>query len=404
MNTLKPNNATPINIEAEAYRNGIAGTPIDDSLSETQAEFDTKIAETERESLEKIKNLETEKEITSLRRQEAESRWVAVKVEVESKTPYLVSFVLIGLFGVLGFSTESVLLQRIADIFGIAEPLWQYLFAVGVVGFLTLLAELVIWAWQKSEQINRLAVYVYGGLVIVGFIALGIYRAYILEGFEAADDAVLLKLFGDTFYLNKAVMVFLTVGLPIAVAFAFEYSKAGLNLWLRWFKARRDAIKFEKHQETATKKFEAANETLAKQLEAIKQTCESWKAAQRQAHTEGLNNQAIRRPFWEILGLLIGGTFLILFAVFIVKVLLIDTVVVDEIMSLMATLTLGFGLVGLFTFYIIKRWNSPTAEQFYRQRTVIWQSDKIKLPAKTTQIIAEKEVHQIGELAKAARV
>lgn len=403
MNTLKPNNVTPIIIEAEAYKNGIAGVSINDSLARTQSEFDTKIAETERESLEKIKNMEAEKEITGLRRVEAKTRWDLVKAEVENKTPYLVSFVLIALLGVLGFITEAVLLQRIADIFGIAEPVFQYLFAVGVVGFLTLLAESVIWAWHKPEQINRVAACVYGGLVIVGFIALGVYRAYILEGFEADGDEVLLKLFGETFYLNKIVMVFLTVGLPIAVAFAFEYAKAGLNTWLRWFKACRDTNKFEKHHETATKKFEEANETLVKQIEAIKQTCESWKAAQRQAYAEGLNNQAIRRPFWEICLLLIGGTFLILFAVFVLKVLLIDALVDNEMMSLMATLTLSIGLIGLFTYYIVKRWHSPTAEQLYKQRTVVWQNEQAEIPNETKQLSDEKEVPQISKIAQAAR-
>ncbi len=403
MSLLKPNNVTPIIIEAEAFRNGIAGISIDDSLAETQAEFATKIAETERDSLEKLKNFEAEKEITRLRRDEAQTRWDLVKTEVADKSPYLVSFVLVALLGVLAFITESVLLQRIADIFGIAEPLLQYLFAVGVVGFLTLLAESVIWAWKKPEQINRIFTYIYGSIILCGFVTLGIYRAYILEGFEAEGDAVLLKLFGDTFYLNKAVMVFLTVGLPISVAFAFEYAKHGLNLWLRWSIARRDAIKFEKQTETAIKKVEEANETLAKQIEAIKQTCESWKAAQRQAHTEGLKSLAIRRPFWEILGLLIGGTLLILFAVLLIKVFILDLLFAEEMLSLFATLTLGAGFIGLFIYRVIKRWNSPRATQFYNQRTVFWHNDTAEISVETPQLLAEKEVPQIGEFAKTAR-
>ena len=403
MSLLKPNNVTPINIQAVAYKNGIEGVSINDSLAETQAEFETKIAETERESLVKLKDLEAEKEITRLRRDESKTCWDLVKTEVADKSPYLVSFVLIALLGVLAFITESVLLQRIADIFGIAEPLLQYLFAVGVVGFLALLAESVVWAWKKPEQFTRLAVYVYGSIVLCGFVVLGMYRAYILEGFEAKGDAILLKLFGDTFYLNKAVMVFLTVGLPIAVAFSFEYAKHGLNLWLRWSNARRDAIKFEKQTETAIKKVEEANETLAKQIEALKQTCESWKAAQRQAHTEGLNSLAIRRPFWEILGLLIGGTLLILFVVLIIKVFILDLLLADEMASLFATFTLGAGLVGLFIYRVIKRWNSPTAEQFYGQRTVVWQNDTAEIPNETKQLSVEKEVRQIGEISKAAR-
>ncbi len=404
MNTLKPNNVTPTIIEAEAYQNGIAGISINDSIAQTQAEFATKIAETERESLKNLKNLEAGKEITGLRRDEAKTRWERVKAEVADKTPYLVSYVLIALLGVLAFITESVLLQRIADIFGIAEPLLQYIFAVGVVAVLTLAVELLIWFWKKPEQFNRVVVFVCGVVLIAGFTVIGLYRAYILEGFEAEGDAVLLKLFGDTFYLNKAVMVFLTVALPISVAFAFEYAKHGLNLWLRWFKARRDVNKFEKLNETATKKVEEANEALAKQIEAIEQACESWKAAQRQAHTEGLNSQAIRRPFWEILGLLIGGTFLILFTIVVLKVFLFDYLFDEQSMSWAATLTLFLGMVGLFIYIVIKRWNSPTASQFYNQRAVVWQFEKAETPNENKQLPPEKEVQQIGELTKAARV
>lgn len=389
MNTnIKPTEITKPkvrNIEAEAFLEGSQDISIENALAETRADFAKLKAQAEREATDETKRLEGEIEINEKRKDEAEARWTFWNEKTKGVAPHFFKFLGLVFAGFLMLGGETMLLQRIADAFGVAEPLFQFMLVGVIVLLLATLVDSVIWFWKKG--FNRVAVYVYGSVVLIGLIAIGIYRAFILEIFEAEGDAVLTRLYDETSYLNKFVMVVLTAGLPIGATFAFEYGWYGLNRWKEWRKSRRDAVKFKKRFETAFKQREAETEKLAKRLEELDETCNSWQSAQRQAHAEGSRLKARRRPFWEIMPLLIGVSMLIFFGVMFLSYLFFDAGLAATIESetgrFALYLLLTLGLILLSVYVVLKRWNSPTPEQFYAGRTVRWETAEAPEQAKT---------------------
>lgn len=373
------------NIEAVAFFNAAQGIPIENALAETRAVFESWKAQTEEKAANENKRLEAEIEINRDRKEEAAVRWDFWNTETKGIAPHFFKFLGFVLSGFLMLGGETMLLQRIADAFGVAEPLFQFMMVGVIVLLLATLVDSVVWFWKHG--FNRAAVYVYGSVVLLGLIALGIYRAFILEILEAEGDAVLTQLYDETSYLNKFVMIVLTAGLPIGATFAFEYGWYGLNRWKQWHAARRDAVKFKKLYESAVKKREAEAEKLIKRLEEIDEICNSWQAAQRQAAEEGARLGAVRRPFWEIMPLLIGVSLLIFFLVMFLSYLLFDgglsAVIESDTGRFALYLLLAFGLILLFVYAVLKRWNSPTPEQFYAKRTVKWKTKELPQTAET---------------------
>lgn len=356
--------------EAEAFFNGAQGVAIENALAETAAGFEALKAQTEKAAADQIKRLESEIEISRERLAEAEARrkfWHDLTGGIAPHFFKFVGFIFAGFLMLLG---ETALLQRIADVFGVAEPLWQFVLVGVIVLLLATLCDSVVWFWKSSY--NRIAVGVYGTVVLFGLIALGVFRAFVLEIVEADGDAVLLRLYDETYFLNKLVMIFLTAGLPIGATFAFEYGWFGLNRRQQWQQAWRDALKFKKLHETAVKKHEAETEKLAKRLVELDEIRLSWQSAQNQAHAEGSRTGAARRPLWEIVPLLAGASLLIVFAVMLAVYWFFDVFLAEAIESDAARfalyLILSGGLISLFAYRVLRRWNSPSPAQFYADR------------------------------------
>ena len=147
-----------------------------------------------------------------------------------------------------------------------------------------------------------------------------------------------------------------------------------MSRWRQWRKARRDWLRYTERHETATKKLEAETEKRDGQIAELAEQREAWLAAARQAHTEGSRSTARRKPFWEIAFLLFGGCLLILSLVMAFAYIFCDAGLSAVIESDLGRFALysGFasGVISVFAYYILKRWNSPTAAQFYADRTV----------------------------------
>lgn len=395
MKTMKNNrsNKTSIaklknrNIAAEAFFRGTQGISIENALAETHSDFESLKARTGRDAQDEIKRMESEIEVNLKLKDNAEADWNIWKEKTDGIAPHFFKFFGLVLTGFLMLGGETLLLQRIADVFGVAEPAYQFAMVGVIVLLLATLTDSVVWFWKK--EFNRIAVYIYGGVILAGLISLGVYRAFILEVLEAEGDAVLTRLYDDTYFLNQFVMFFLTAGLPIGATFAFEYGWHGLRRWKEWRKARRDTDRFDKLYKISVKQHEAVDEKLNKTLVEIEETRKSWQEVQQQAHAEGSRIKARRRPFWEIATLLIGSSLLILFVVMFISYLAVDPILIESIESDIARFSLYalfvVGLCSIFIYFIIKRWNSPTPERLYSQRTAVWHEAKPKF-----QIIEEK--------------
>lgn len=374
-------NSNVRNVEAEAFYRGSHAIDIENAIAETDAEFDKlKAIEGERAADEE-KRIEAEIGIAAHRLEDAEKRWSFWDEATGRIAPHVWKFVGFLNAGVIMLVGETMLLQKIGDAFGIEDFLFQFVLVGVVVITLAFLCDIAVWMWKRG--FNRAVTYTYGAAVLLGLIALGIYRAFILQNLEAQGDADLMRLYDETTILNKLVMVFLTVGLPVGATFAFEYGWYGLRRWKEWRKARRDAVRFKQAHETAVKKLEAAREKREKRIESLEESRKSWKAAQRQAHDEGARLRPRRRPFWEIAPLLAGVSLLIVFVVMFVSYAVIDDILAPTITSdavrFALYLTLTVALILLFAYRVVRRWNSPSPTEYFDARTVEWHEGEANL-------------------------
>ena len=363
------------NIEDEALFLGAHGVPIENSIAETNSDFDAAVKLLMRESAEIVKDLEANREVARHRREDAEKRWLMWNAETAGKVPPIAPPLWKIVTAFAAMAGEAVLLAPLMDLFGVADPSFQFVLAGVIVIVLALLCEIPIHMWRG--QANRYAVYAVGVCIGFGLIALGMFRAFGLKAIEAKSSPLIGGFLDENSLLSAVVIAFLTVALPVGAAFAFDTGWFELSRRLQWKKARREALNFAEMEEIFAKKTEAEIEKCEKMIAALDEERKARIAAQRQAHEEGKRMGARRRPFWEIAFFLFGGCILIT-----VWVLALLYIFADDGMSQVVESDLGrfalyfgfaLGLMSLFSYYVLKRWNSPTVTQFAREnRTPIW--------------------------------
>lgn len=381
---MKNNQAQPVMnksqirlIEADAYGRGYENVPIDDSLAETAADFAAKQEKVRRESADAVKRLEGETAVAKHRLDDAdESRKMWHDATNGVVPPVAAPFgKIVAAFAAM--AGEAVLLAPLMDLFGVKDENFQYVLAGVIVVVLALLVELPIYLWRK--EFNRYAAAAVGAVIGLGLISLGIFRAFGLQAIEAKKSALISGFLDENSLLSAIVIAFLTAGLPVGAAFAFETGWHGLSRWQQWKRSRRDALRFAKLHKLTIKKLEGEIEKRDKFIAEIEETKESWLAAMRQAHKEGLLSKQRRKPFWEIAPLLFGGCLLILAAETAFAYIFCDTSLSEFIESDSGRFTLYFGfalgLMSLFAFYVVKRWRSPNTAQFYADRPIVWRGD-----------------------------
>ena len=215
-----------VDVEAEAYYGGTQGVPIENSLAETDAEFEAVKERVHRETVANVKRLEGELAVAAHRRAEGEGRWQMWQDKTGGVRPLYLIYLLFVFAGFGAMTGETLLLQPLMDIFGVADDTFKYAMAGLIVLVLALAVELPLFLWRNNY---RLAAYATGAVVLLSLIALGLYRAYALEFIEAGGDPTLTGLFNATPILNKYVMSFLTTVLPVGATFAFEIGWHGIR-------------------------------------------------------------------------------------------------------------------------------------------------------------------------------
>ena len=381
-------------VEAEAYYDGAHDIPIEDSLAETKAGFQQLREQTERESKDDIKRLEGELGTVQHFRGDADGRWQMFRDETEGKMPGFFIPLLAILFALLAVPSESWFLAPVLQGWNINEEIPQLIVATIFVFTLGVLLKTALTCYEKTGRENSSwRDWFNAGTILIFTLALaiylGIFRADALAH-EAKMNSELGSFLNESVGVNIALSILITIGLPLAAALALSFGFDRLRYWQQWRKARKDALKFAKQQEETEKKLEAETEKLDKRIAEIEATCDEWLSAQRQAHAEGRKIKATRRPLWEVSLLLAGGAILITSLVMAIVYIFFDASLAGVVQSDTArfALYLGFaaGLTALFSYVVLKSWNSPSPRQLYAKRTVIWHEDeKAPLSLKTTK-------------------
>lgn len=391
-------------IEAEAYRNGYENVPIDDSLAETAADFAQMQQRVGRESADAVKDLEGKRAVAAHRRADGETRWQMWRETTNGIVPPLAAPLGRIWAAFAAMAGEAVLLAPLMDLFGVADQTFQFVLASVIVVVLALLIELPI--HLRRINFNRYAVCAVAATVGFGLIALGVFRAFGLQAIEAKNSVLIGGFLDENSILSAIVIAFLTVGLPVGAAFAFETGWHGLSRWRQWRKARRDWLKYAKRHETIVKKLAAETEKRDLKIAELDRQCQAWLAAKRQAHGEGLRSTARRKPFWEIAFLLFGGCLLIAVLTLAFAYIFCDENLAAVVESDLGRFALYFGfalgLMSIFAFYVLKRWNSPTAAQLYDERTVAWRGEQSPAPFENGKYeLTENAAPKIAETVEA---
>lgn len=371
-------------IEAEAFYCGCHDIPIEDCLAETRYGFQQLREKTERESKDDIKRLEGELGTVKNFRSDADERWEMFRDETEGKKPGFFIPLLAIWFALMAVPAESWFLGPVLQGWNINDEIPQLIVATIFVFTLGVLSKTALACYEKTGRENASRRDWFNAISIAIFalalaIYLGIFRADSLAH-EAKANSELGSFLNESVRVNIGLSILLTIGLPFAAALALSFGFDSLRYWQQWRKARKDALKFAKQQEETEKKLEAKNEKLDKRVAEIEATRDEWLNAQKQAHAEGKKIKARRKPLWEVVLLLAGGGILITSLVMAIAYIFVDSTLSGLVQSDTARFVLylgiAIGLTTIFSYFILKDWNSPTPKRLYATRTVIWHEDE----------------------------
>ncbi|HLE62644.1 MAG TPA: hypothetical protein VI750_05885 [Pyrinomonadaceae bacterium] len=184
----------------------------------------------------------------------------------------------------------------------------------------------------------------------------------------AADNPTLTNLF----------VTLATIALPVGAALALEYGLEKLRLANEWRKARGDFQRYSKLLDRSQKRLEAAEAKRDHKRERLAQTREEWLNAAKQAHAEGRQVGAHRKPLSRVLFKIVVIGMLIVALVLVLSYVFIDGRMAQHIFSDAARLALyivaSFGFAGWDAARQLRRWDRPTAEQLYEDRVTHWRN------------------------------
>lgn len=210
-------------------------------------------------------------------------------------------------------------------------------------------------------------------------VTLGLWRAeeLIHSAAVAGQDSGLGNFLGENPGLTKLCVTLLTLALPIAAAWAMEWSFARLHTAWQWRRARRNHTRKAARLDRARKHLEAAKEKLRCQLQAIHDRCAEWAHSQEQFHRLGKRIRARRLPLWLLIFKLAAAA-LLLFAICALCEALIAGVVADSGLRWVILLTAWMGASGLAGVRAWRAWDRPSPRQLFRERSLIWRAEALE--------------------------
>lgn len=364
------------NMNAKSFVFGTQGVPLDDFENQLEADFGKAREQKIADSVETIKTLEAQMNVSQKRKDDAEERWTLLNALHEGRTISFAKPALsMAIASILVFA-EGGLLAPTMDGLNIANEWIQLIVAIAMVGALSGLLEISVHNFHKTPR--RLWLVVAPAAFSITTLAIfGWWRGEEVI-FAGKQDG------GSTFasenaLLTRVLLMLVTIALPITAAFFLDFGLKGLRFFRERLNARSDFQKFTREVDENQKKLEAAHEKRVAELEKIEQDRESWLGSARDSWEHGRITGAWKLPFWQavVMPTAIVGI-LIFVIVMIAGMVLIDPVLAQFIESdlfrVALFVLLSIGLTGLFAMHFIRKWNRPTAEEIFKHPATHWQN------------------------------
>ncbi len=299
---LKLTKAEVRKVEHDAYYQGAQGVPAENGVKEIESYNNKCKADVQKKSSQRSKPLEAQYEHCSKIAPEVEAKWSELQQRHGENPPHLAAplFYLIG--GLLSMIAEANLLAPSLDAIGIANPVEQKLMAFAI-GFFA--AIFFHFAWQTFQEnrfpVGRIWISRLAGLgATVGMVYLGILRGRQTAFAASLNENPVGQFMQDFPIITTVFFVFLTLGFPLAAAFALTFSLKDIREWKEYSEAKQQAIVVPKMLIVKKKQLEAERESLEHELKKIDEQSKEWRHAYLVHHERGAKNGAKQTPQWLV--------------------------------------------------------------------------------------------------------
>lgn len=258
-------------IDHEAFALGTQGVSVENALKEIEATVGEEKALTERESIDKTKNLEAVTEYLELRLPDVQRCWQDVQERIGEECPAIVLpafLTMVGLFAVLA---EGVMLAPSLDTFGIADHIEQLVFSFALGAASTIFFHFTLETIHHEEMHvgRKWLIRSLGFGAAVGLTYFGIVRGRQAAFAAAVAENPLARFLGEYQTLTTVVFVFVTLAFPIAAAIALSHGVESARHWWQFRSARKAIHRFPKKLAEARKSLEAEQEKRTHVLQAL---------------------------------------------------------------------------------------------------------------------------------------
>ncbi len=366
-------------VESAGFYDGSQG--VDASLGQKRLEvlFDQAKAAAEMKMVKRIKKLEAKGQIRGRHKDEASTRWETCRTRFGVLPPQSALPLLGVLASLVVVAGEAIFLAPVMDGFGIADPYAQILLALVIVvaasGLVKIAYSGIIRsspdgaaATGRSGQVFRICI---AALTLALLGSLGWWRSSELIFAESAQLDLLNRFLAANVYGTRAIVVLLTISLPIVAASLFFWGMTRIRTSATWRRARRDYLKRSNRLDRTAKAWETEQEVLKQKLTTLEKQKAEWISVYTRGHQLGQTIGARQTPLGFFILRTTGFALLVFVLAFFLLPLLLRPGLSTGILILLSTVT-ALGLGSLFLVGQLGAWSRPSATQLDRQRAVLW--------------------------------
>ena len=298
---LKLNNKT-VSIEDYAFYLGAQHIPVEEGLNELDHHFRQEEARIEATSVLKQKPLEAILERNAAKRAKVEAAWNAMNDLFGHHPPPVALFYAIGALGLVALIIDAILTGPGLDALNITNPAIQYIaaFALAALAASTFHLALESFESKRMDPRNRWGARMLGLFSLLGLTCWGILRGrQIAFGASLSHNPLGEFLHGHAI-LSSMVFCFITVGSPLAAAFATGRAATQIHDAARWARARKEHEELVHTTTEAQKALEAERETTTHKLSELGALKHEWQSSFLLYYARGNVRGARQEPFWTV--------------------------------------------------------------------------------------------------------
>jgi hypothetical protein len=366
-----------VSIEDYAFYLGGQHIPVAEGLNELDHHFRQEQARIEAASVQKQKPLEAVLDRNNAKRPKVEAAWKAMTDLFDHHPPQVAMFYVLAALGVIALVIDAILTGPSLDILYITDPAFQYIAAFGLAAFAAASLHLALESFESTRMspMNRLGTRIWGLFTVLGLTCWGILRGrQVAFGASLTHNPLGEFLHGHAI-LSSVVFCLITVGSPLAAAFATGRAAIQIHDVAKWNRARKEHEDLIQTTTEAQKALEAERGATAHKLNELDALKSEWQSCFMLHHDRGRIRGARQEPFWTV----------IVRSCFCGLIALLPTILLAHFIGWYAlAVPVIVTLIALVHFR--RRWLTPSYEEFRKT-----ENTRFAVPARRPAVIEPEE-------------